>query len=180
MFVNKLIAPLVLIVALGSASLVGCVSTGGGNGIQAIEQMSDLDFNKWKLYLQLGVKIGANRLIDEGAVSAEEVELTATVLETLRDQSVVPGGKSFIKDALEKSGLTNDEIELLLVIVEQELISRGALDWLDPTTGLVAWSPRTKDILTIVAQALRSTAVVTVEEVEEAQRLEAQYNGKLL
>lgn len=177
---KKWIAPLVLAIMLGGASLSGCVSTDGGKGIQALEQMSELDFSKWKLYIQLGVKIGANRLLEEQAVSAEDLELAATAIETARDQTAVPGTKSFIKDALAEAGLKNDEIELLLVIVEQELIARGALDWINPETGLVEWSPRTKEMLTIVANALRSATAVTAVEVEQGKQLEAQFNGKIL
>ena len=66
------------------------------------------------------------------------------------------------------------------MIVEQELISRGALDWINPETGLIEWSPRTKEMLTIVANALRSAATVTNDEVEQGKQLEAQFNGKIL
>ena len=181
MDMKKWIAPLALIAVLGAASLSGCASTDGGKGVQALEQMSELDYNKWKLYIQLGVKIGANRLLQEGTVSVQDLSIAATAIETVRDQTGVPGTKSFIQDALKDAGLTNDEVELLLVIVEQELLARGALDWLNPETGVVEWSPRTKDLLTLVAGSLRTaTTAPQADEVRQGQQLEQQFNGKLI
>lgn len=180
MDMKKWIVPLALIAVLGTACLSGCASTDGGKGVQALEQMSELDYNKWKLYIQLGVKIGANRLLAEGSVTAQDLEIAATALETVRDQTGVPGTKSFIQDALKDAGLTNDEVELLLVIVEQELLARGALDWLNPETGVIEWSPRTKDLFTLVAGSLRSAAIVTEQEVRQGTSLEAEFQGKLL
>jgi hypothetical protein len=174
------IGPAILALALMGGAISGCVSTGDGHGVQAIEQMSELDFSKWKLYLTLGTKIGANRLLAEGAVTAEELEIAATALETLRDQTVVPGATSLIQPALREAGLTNDEVELLLLIVEQELLSRGALEWVNPETGLFELSPRTKDLLTVVAGALRSATSVTSEEVESGQQLEAEFQGQII
>jgi len=178
---KKWIGSLALIAVLAAAPLSGgCVSSGNGQGVQTIEQMSELDFNKWKLYIQLGVKIGANRALAEGTVTVKELEIAATAIETVRDQSGIPGTQSFIKDALKKAGFKNDEIELLLVIVEQELIARGALGWLNPTTGVVEWSPRTKDLLTLVAGSLRAATTVTEQEVNQGTGLEAQFQAKLL
>ena len=177
---KKWITPLALVAVLGAASLSGCVSTDGGKGVQALEQMSELDYNKWKLYIQLGVKIGANRLLEEGTVTAGQLEIAATALETVRDQTGIPGTKSFVKDALADAGLNNDEIELLLVIVEQELIARGALDWINPETGVIEWSPRTKDLLTLVAGSLRSAATVTEQEKSQGTQLEAEFKGNIV
>lgn len=179
---KKWIAPAVLMLALAGGAISGCVSTGedGEQGIEALEGMTDLEFNKWKLYLTLGTKIGANRLLAEGVVTAEELDLTATAIETARDQSIVPGATAIITPALEEAGLTNDEVQLLLLIVEQELMSRGALEWLDPETGLVAFSPRTKELLTAVADALRSAALLSGTELEQGKELEAVYGGQII
>lgn len=179
MDIKKWITPLALIAVMGAASISGC-ATDGPKGIQALEQMSELDFNKWKLYIQLGVKIGANRLLAEGTVTTQDLEIAAGAIETVRDQTGVPGTKSFIQVALKDSGLTNDEVELLLVIVEQELLARGALDWINPETGVIEWSPRTKDILTLVADSLRSATIVTEQEVRQGDSLEAEFKGKIL
>lgn len=175
------IAPAILVLALAGGAISGCMSTGDGEqGIEALESMSDLEYSKWKLYLTLGTKIGANRLLSEGVVTEEELDIAATALETVRDQSVVPGATSIITPALEEAGLTNDAVQLLLLIVEQELMSRGALEWLDPETGLIALSPRTKDLLTTIADALRSATLVTGEEIQQGMQLESEFNGKIL
>ena len=158
---------------------LSCKTSDGQGGLQTIEQMAETDFNQWKLYIQLGVKIGANRLLQEEVVSREELATAATAIEAVRDQAIIPGATSFIIPALEKAGLTNDEIVLLLLVVEEELKERGALAWIDPLTGTIALSPRTKDLLTIVANALRPT-VVFASEVQEAQMLEKQFGCKLV
>lgn len=161
---NKFLASLLLVAC---PVVISCSTTNGQHGSPAIEQMSEVEYNKWKLYIQLGVKIGANRLLQEQVVSEDTLNATATVLETVRDQTVVPGANAFLTNALKDSGLNNDEVQLLLLVVEQELIERGALDWIDPNTGLVALSPRTKDVLTLVADALRSALIVTENEMRQ-------------
>jgi len=177
---SKYIGPAVLALILAGGALSGCASTDSGQGIEAIEQMSELDYNRWSLYVQLGVKIGANRLLEEGVVTEDELEITAVALETIRDQDFVPAGSSLVQTALQDVGLTSDEIELLLLIVEQELTARGALDWVNPDTGMVELSDRTEALLTMVADALRSATLVTDTESEQGQVLEAEFQGKLI
>lgn len=173
---KNLFGPAVLALVLAGGAISGCVSTDDGQGVAAIESMSDLEFSKWKVYVSLGVKIGANRLLDEGQVTEEELNTAADVLETVRDQPLFPGATSIIMPALKDAGLTNDEVELLLFIVEQELLSRGALDWVGED-GLVALSPRTKELLTAVASALRAADVVTASEAQYAETLNNQYGN---
>ena len=55
------------------------------------------------------------------------------------------------------------------LIAEDQLLKRGALDWLDPVTGVVALSPRTKEVLTLIAGALRSVATITQAEMRTMQ-----------
>lgn len=171
------LAPIIAVACLGAVS---CTSTENGKSIQGLEEMTDVDFNKWKLYLQLGTQIGANRLLKSGAVSESDLEIAATALETLRDQDVVPGVESGITTALEDAGLTNEEVKLLLLIVEQELLARGALDWINPDTQMVELSPRTQDLLTLIAKSLRDAANVTSQNLIIGEELEAEFNGKLL
>ncbi len=158
MNINKWIITGVLVVT-------GCVSTDDGRGVEAIENMSELSYNNFKNFVRLGVKIAASRSLDEGLVSQNDLNAAAVAVETLRDATIVPGATSLILPALENAGLTSDEIMLILLIAEQQLLKRGALDWLDPETGLVALSPRTKEVLTLVAGSLRSAATVTQAEV---------------
>lgn len=173
---KQIIGPVILALLIGIGAMSGCVSTDDGEqGVEALESMSDAEFNKWQLYITLGTKIGANQLLEGDLVTEEELAIAATTIETVRDQSVVPGATSFIVPALQDAGLNNDEIELLMLIVEQELLARGALDWVDPDTGVVDFSPRTQEILTSVANALRAASVVTDEEVQQGMTLEESY-----
>lgn len=163
-----------------------CVSSGNGQGIESLEEMTDVEFGQWKTYIRLGTKIGANRLLEENLVSRKTLDVMASTLETIRDTQVDPGLPNFlseaVKNALLKEGLTNDEAELLILIVEQELQSRGAFKWLNPTTGVVELSPRTKELLTAVVDALRTAGIdpVTADENTQGQALQIRYNGKLL
>lgn len=176
----KKLAILVLGLVCAFGTMQGCSSTGEGQGIQALEQMPEVDYSKWKLYIQLGVKISANRLLREGSVTAKELELVATAIETARDQTVIPGATGIIKPALDKIGFTNDEVELVLMVAEQELLSRGALNWINPTTGVVDLSPRTKDILTVVASSLRAATKVTEEEHQQNAQLQDQFGYRFV
>lgn len=173
---------LLVVLLLCGAAAIGtqaCVTTGDGQGVEALEAMSETEFAKWKLYIQLGVKIGANRLLEEGVVSADELEIAATAIETVRDQNLQPGATSFIQDALKDNGLTNDEVEFVLLVVEQEILARSGLEF-NPDTGLVTLTLRTKDVLTVVAEALRSATLVTDEEQEAGLRLEREFQSGMI
>ena len=178
---KKWIGPMIIALALAGGGISGCLTTGDGSqGIEVIEGMTDAQFTNWKLYIQLGIKVGTNRMVQEGMVTQEDLNLAALTLEAVRDQPITPGATAIIAPALEEAGLTGPEVELLVAILEQELLSRGALDWIDPETGLIAFSPRTKELLTAVAAGLRSTDELTDSELEEGKALEAEYNGKLI
>jgi len=172
---------LVALLFCGTVGGVGsCVSTNNGPAIVNIDAMPDVEYNRWKLYIQLGVKIGANRLLQEKVVTEAELKSAATVIDTLRDQTLIPGASHYIADALQKAGFTNDEAVFLLLVVEGELEARGAFKWVNPVTQVLELSPRTKDLLTTVSGALRSATVVTDEEVQQGKTLQARYNGQLL
>ena len=161
---------LVLALFCGTVS-TSCVTGRDGQGIETLEQMTDVEFSQFQSYTRLSVKIGGNRLLEENLVTKAELEIAAFAIETLRDQTIDPGVSHFINEALAKAGLTNDEIELLLLIVQQELESRGAFKWLNPTTGVIELSLRTKQLLTTVSTALRSVGnePITAEENQEYQ-----------
>jgi len=160
-----------------TASTSGCVSTSDGKAIVGIEEMSDLEYNKWRLYLQLGVKIGASRLAQEGMVDQAELDLAAGILDALREQNIVTGGESFIQLALVDAGFTNDEVAFLLLVVEQEIIARTSFD---PTTGMVVLSERTKELLQIVANSLRQSTMTSSEEEVTGRILEEELNGRVI
>jgi len=172
---KNLICVLAIASVLSLGSIVSCTSTGNGDGIKPLEQMTELEYSKWKLYIQLGVKIGANRLIEEGVVTTQQLGIAAAAIDGLRDQAVTGGAKSLIVPALEKAGFKNDEVQFILLIAEQELIARGALDWINPQTNLLELSPRTKEMLGIIADALRSAGTVTPSEQTRASQMNANF-----
>jgi len=166
-----LIAGLVTLTLFGGAVSTGCVGTNDGEqGIEFIEEMSEADWARRQLILSLGVSVGANRLVEAGVVSQTDLELAAATLEIVRDQELIAGATSLITPALENAGVTNAEIQLLLLVVEQELLRRGALQWLDEN-GQVALSPRTRELLTTIANSLRTATSMTTTEISEATSL---------
>lgn len=177
---NRWIIAGVLGLVLTAGAVTGCITTGDGQGVEALENMSELEYANWKLYISLGVSVASNRALAANLVSQADLDLAASALDLLRDQNITAGATSLIGPALEEVGLTNDEVALLLLIVEKELLERGALEWRDPVTGAVALSPRTKEILTIVAASLRAAGSVSEADVRLAEDLEAKFNGKIL
>jgi len=178
---KKLIVPAVLAAVLGigiaTSALSGCVSTGSGQGVELIENMSEPNFIKWRLYISLTTKVVASRLADEGLVSREELGLAAQALKLVRDGSVPPdlSAGSLLKPALEKVGLKDSEIELALLVIEQELLQRVPLI-IDPGTGLVQLSDRTKSVLNEMVNSLEAAAVqpATQAESQQAAQLQAE------
>jgi hypothetical protein len=172
---KKWIIPAILTLMLAGGSLSGCITTQNGEqGIEALEGMSELEYSKLRLYIQLGVKVGGNLLLQEGAVTEEELDLAASALELVRDQSIITGTQGVIGPALEGVGLTSSEIHDLLSILELELASRGALSWINPETGMIELSPRTQEILTAVANSLRAATLVSGEEMRMYNELQAE------
>jgi hypothetical protein len=170
---NKLSVILAFVAVLG-IGFTGCVSS-GGNSVKPLEQMTELEYSKWKLYIQLGVKIGANRLVEEGVVTTEQLGIAAAIIDGLRDQPVAGAGKSLIVPALQKAGFNNDEVEFILLVAEQELMARGALDWLNPETNILELSPRAKEVLALIADALRTAGKVTENEQTQASKMNANF-----
>lgn len=155
-----------------STGFVSCTSTGG---VKPLEQMSELEYSKWKVYIQLGVKIGANRLVQEGVVTTEQLGIAAAAIDGIKGEPIAGGAKSLIVPALRKAGFNNDEVEFVLLIAEQELIARGALDWVNPVTNVFELSPRTLEVLGIIANSLRTAGTVTAEEQTQAQQMKADF-----
>jgi len=170
---KKIVTVLVFCAAL-SSGFVSCVNTGGG-GVKQIEEMTELEYSKWKLYIQLGVKIGATRLLQEDLVTHDQLGVVAAIIDGIKGEPIAGGVKSLIVPALRKAGFDNDEVEFILLVVEQELLARGALEWLNPETNVFELSPRTQEVLTIVANALRTAGVVTPVEQAQATEMKADF-----
>lgn len=182
------IFPTVLVAALGislaTASLSGCVSTGDGQGVVMLEEMTQPQFNKWRLYIGLSTKVIASRLVSEGLVTPEELAKAAEALTIVRDGLATPEGSatSLLLPALEKVGLKGSEIELALLVIEQEILQRGVIPFLDPVTGTYTFSPRTKDLLDSMINSLNAAATspVTPGEGEQASKLQSELDSQLL
>jgi hypothetical protein len=163
-----------LTVAISSFTLTSCPSTGQGAGLTAIENLSEQDFNKWKLYVQLGVKIGANRLVEENKTSQEELVKIADCLDMILSQPLSVIGQNLLQKALQDSGIKNDELALILAIAENEILARSGYVY-TTEDGLVNLTPRTRDLLLGVSNALRMAGKVQVTPAElnfiETQKL---------
>lgn len=163
-FTKTTIATGVVLLALAGGAVSGCLTTGDGT-VQGIEEMTELEYAKWQLYVTLGVKIGSARLLAEGAITVAELELAATAIELIIQTPLESGTTSLILPALQSVGLTSDEVQLLLLIAEQELLARGALEGLtDPVSGIVELSPRAQELLQRVADSLRGAVAATCDE----------------
>lgn len=174
---NLILSSAIALCIFGSTA---CHSTGSGSGLKPIEEMSDVEYSKWQLYIHLGVKVGANRLILEKVISKEDLLKIASVIDGIRDNTLTNAGGSLLAPALQKAGFTQTEVELLFTVVEQELIARGGLKWVDPATGTLALSPRTKSLLTVIASALKTAGQIEAIEEVGAKSLEAEFNGKIV
>jgi hypothetical protein len=165
---NLLLVGLIAIPVVPIA-LSGCTTTSEGeHGFKRLEDMSEADYQRLKLYSTLGVKITANRLVQEGVVSAEELQTVATALAAIKTTPITGGAELFISDLLAKSGLTTVESQSLLELVVFELQARGVLSYLNDT-GTIALTPRTENFIDALIDAVKTATVVTPEELHAAK-----------
>jgi hypothetical protein len=160
MFKNILLLPLIAVMLIGGT--LSCQSSGGQPAIKPLEQMDDVTYSHWKLYIQLTVKIAAHRLLTERVVTQDQLNLVAGVVDAVTTSPIQAGATSLLGPALAKAGFTSDEVTLAVMIADQELVARGALKNVDPTTGMIQLSARTKEVLGLVSSALR-TANITAD-----------------
>lgn len=150
-------------------ALSGCTTTQDGEyGLKRLEEMSESDYQRLKLYSTLGVKIAANRLVQEGIMSVEELQSVANALTAIKSTPVLGGAELFISDLLTNSGLTSVEAQSLVEIVVFELQARGVLSHLNEA-GAIALTARTGDFIDGLIEAVRTAAVVTAEELHSAK-----------
>ena len=170
-YLNVILALGLVALPVIPVALSGCVSTAGGEqGLETLENMSEADYQRLKLYSSLGVKIAANRLVSEGVVSAEELGLAADVLAGVKSTPAQGGAEALLQKLLADAGLTNVEVESLVQIVVFELQARGVFDVLGDD-GLVQLTPRTEDFIDTLLDAVRSAASVSQEELTQAQAM---------
>lgn len=175
MVVNKSVTAFVLTLGalLGGTGLItSCSSTSQGNGFVAVEKLSEQDFNKWKLYVELGVKIGANRLLEEGVVKKDELTKIADSIDLVLTQPATSVGELLLSKALLNSGVSSDEIKLIVLIAESEIVNRNGYVYVN-TDGIVNLTPRTRDLLMAVSHALRvaGKAPVTNAEIKFIEKM---------
>jgi|APGre2960657404_1045060.scaffolds.fasta_scaffold07590_7 hypothetical protein len=149
------------------ATIPSCHSSANGNGLTAVEDLSENDFNKWKLYVELGVKIGANRLIEEQKVSREELTKVSDAMDLVLTQPATTVGQMLLQKALIDSGIHNDEIRLILAIAENEIISRSGYQYVN-LDGIVNLTPRTRELLMAISFSLRTAGKAPVTSAEKA------------
>lgn len=181
---KQLITPAILaVMLLGGASISGCVTTDEGQGIESIEAMSEADYQRFMLYLELGVKIAANRALEDGLVTEQELRDTSDALLLITHADALPAaGTGVFATALKEMGVSNDEVLLILDIVKLELQQRGGMDFIDPVTGEIDLTPRTESLLLMLAETLVEVTLEepTAEEVEQGKMLQQEFNGMMI
>jgi hypothetical protein len=165
--------------ALALGTLVaasGCLSTDGeGNTtLKGLEEMTELEYSRMSTYVSLGTKIGASRLLEAGQVDAETLSLVADAIEGLVGEPLLELAGGWVTDAVSSQvPLTSDELLLILIIVEQEVLTRGGGTYVDGETGELRLTERTEDLLLLVASSLRAAGGgVAPEEQSEFDALE--------
>ena len=152
-----------------------CISTGDGQSLASLEEMTDVEFSRLQLFVSLGVRVGANRLVTEGVVDPLILNVVADVVEEVATSTSIVGSVSEVLAArLVGLGLTADEIQLLFLLAEQAIAERGGFTFID-VDGQSLLSERSQSILLTIAAALRQP-LVTAFEFDEAQRLGADFS----
>lgn len=153
----------------------GCVSTGSGQGLATLEEMDDASFARLQLFVSLGVRVGANRLVTEEIVEAEVLNVVAGVVEEVASSTSVVGSVSeLLSERLAEVGLTAEEVQLLFLLAEQAIAERGGLTVIT-IDGQSLLSDRSRALLTTIAAALRQP-VVTEAEFSTALALGADFS----
>lgn len=167
-YLNVLLVLGLVALPVTGIALSGCVATDGEQGLQTLEQMSEIDYRRLKLYSTLGVKIAAHRLVAEGTVSAEDLVTAADLLSSIKSTPILGGAEFLIEELLASGGLDSVEVEALVQIVVFELQARGVFDLL-ALDGTIVLAPRTEDFIDSLIAAVRSAGVVSAGELEEAR-----------
>lgn len=146
----------------------GCLTTDadGNIALKGLDEMTELEYSRLSTYISLGVRIGTSHLLEAGQVDTETLDLVADVIEGLVGEPLLElAGGWLINAIVDKVPLTSDELQMILIIVEQEVLTRGGGTYMDLETGELRLTERTEDLLLVVASALRSAVNnVTPEE----------------
>ena len=146
-----------------------CIASQDGSvSVVAIDDIPQADFDRLADLTQRVAKVSAARVVSHGVMKADELERIGTELHRVANLPTSFAGPAFILDALEQSGLHNDEALLLFVAVDYFIAARVRLPDVPTIMG-----QRHQHLLVVVAQGIidgaRSGA--TDAQVSEADAL---------
>lgn len=167
-----------LLALLAIPAMSGCVLTGTGQGIENIEEMEEADYQRFRMYLRLSVKILAERLLVEEVVTSDELDNVATVIALAGHAPITGAIDSLIADTLTDSGFTGSEIMLIAVLIDDQLFGEGRFGTFVSPDGTLFLSDRTAELLLDVGISIAEVSVgksVTDAETQQHKNLSTQF-----
>lgn len=150
---------IMLVSLLSAATLGGLIFTGSITGCVSVQQnlddMSQLDFNRLKILSSVTVKVLANRMLESGQVSTEDINQAINVLSAVSSTPIIGSANDFVQSLLGQFGVSSLEVQSLVELVVFELDARGILRNLMPD-GTIAFSPRALELRDALILALQS------------------------
>lgn len=146
-----------------------CILTPDGGGFETIENMTEVQFNRWILGLQLTTLLSARTAINNNWTTQEDLNVAASVIDAIKDQPIILVTEQAFREYLMSIGLTNMEATAIVMLIRNELVNAGILSFMDETTGQLLLTPRTEQILTLLADALRNATVIQQTQVNEME-----------
>lgn len=139
-----------LTLAGAAALLPGCTLLGGATQVEALAAMPEPEWLAWRNKAVLEVKITAGAALEEGALSASDLEAVASVLTVIGGSNQVEAGQ--LAEWLELSGYKAALLELAILELDSKLVAGGV--YVDGVLG-----PRGKELLINLGAALQEVAV---------------------
>ena len=150
---------------VGSLEVTGCMSNPDGEqGIEYIEDMTDVEFNRFMVRASLGLQLGVELYLDSNPDDLQHILDIADLLEDVATRPISDLTSDVLTDAVGESGLTETQATLAVLLLEDLLREVGGLDPVMNADGTFSLSPRTQTLLVTVATALRTGEPVSFEE----------------
>lgn len=153
--------------------LLACSTTGTGAGFQAIEDLSQENFDRLLIYVNAGTKFGVGQLFDRGIVDQEDVWIFNAVARTLREvaenpasdsvATVLSTAASHVKELREYAH--REYIIAILRVAETIIQARGGLTVIENDDGSWSFSDRSKALILAVSTGIEA-AIAMVPSAE--------------
>jgi len=162
----RVLAVALALVCLAAGLLPGCA--GPAKATAWVEAMPEEEFESLRLKAGLLARVAAARAVSEGAVDPSKLIAAADAFDAfaLDPTSTISG--SLLSGVLKRAGLTDDEVLLAAVLVED--FARGRFSWGQESAYL---GLNARALIRTVAGSLRAgvQSTVTADEIAEAEAL---------